>query len=85
MLNFLKVSFNISYITFEFLNLYIKDLKSDKYSFLASDNSVVVGVKTARAAIEEEVVEEVEGEEGEEGTPSEASGDQSTDTAKEGK
>ena len=65
--------------------VYIKDLKSDKYSFLASDNSVVVGVKTARAAIEEEVVEEVEGEEGEEGIPSEASGDQSTDTAKEGK
>jgi len=65
--------------------IYIKDLKSDKYSFLASDNSVVVGVKTARAAIEEEVVEEVEGEEGEEGIPSEASGDQSTDTAKEGK
>ena len=65
--------------------VYIKDLKSDKYSFLASDNSVVVGVKTARAAIEEEVVEEVEGEEGEEGTPSEASGDQSTDIAKEGK
>ena len=65
--------------------IYIKDLKSDKYSFLASDNSVVVGVKTARAAIEEEVAEVEEGEEGEEGTPSEASGDQSTDTAKEGK
>jgi hypothetical protein len=60
-------------------------LKSDKYSFLASDNSVVVGVKTARAAIEEEVAEVEEGEEGEEGTPSEASGDQSTDIAKEGK
>jgi len=66
--------------------VYIKDLKSDKYSFLAPDNSVVVGVKTARAAIEEEVEEEgVEGEEGEEGTPSEASGDQPTDTAKEDK
>ena len=65
--------------------IYIKDLKSDKYSFLASDNSVVVGVKTARAAIEEEVEEEVEGEEGEEGTPSEGSGDQSTDIAKEDK
>jgi large subunit ribosomal protein L25 len=65
--------------------VYIKDLKSDKYSFLASDNSVVVGVKTARAAIEEEVAEVEEGEEGEEGTPSEASGDQSTDIAKEGK
>lgn len=66
--------------------VYIKDLKSDKYSFLAPDNSVVVGVKTARAAIEEEVEEEaIEGEEGEEGTPSEASGDQPTDTAKEDK
>ncbi|MDA9325140.1 50S ribosomal protein L25/general stress protein Ctc [Flavobacteriales bacterium] len=65
--------------------IYIKDLKSDKYSFLASDNSVVVGVKTARAAIEEEVEDEVEGEEGEEGTPSEGSGDQSTDTDKEDK
>jgi large subunit ribosomal protein L25 len=65
--------------------IYIKDLKSDKYSFLASDNSVVVGVKTARAAIEEEVEDEVEGEEGEEGTPSEGSGDQSTDIAKEDK
>ena len=65
--------------------IYIKDLKSDKYSFLASDNSVVVGVKTARTAIEEEVEDEVEGEEGEEGTPSEGSGDQSTDTAKEDK
>ena len=54
--------------------VYIKDLKSDKYSFLASDNSVVVGVKTARAAIEEEVVEEVEGEEGEEGLPPEEDG-----------
>jgi large subunit ribosomal protein L25 len=47
--------------------IYIKDLKSDKYVFLAPDNSVVVGVKTARAAIEELVV----GEETEEGTTEE--------------
>ena len=46
--------------------IYIKDLRSDKFSFLAPDNAVVVGVKTARAAIEEGVDEE-EGEEGEEG------------------
>ena len=46
--------------------IYIKDLRSDKYSFLAPDNAVVVGVKTARAAIEEEIEDE-EGEEGEEG------------------
>ena len=46
--------------------IYIKDLRSDKFSFLAPDNAVVVGVKTARAAIEEEVDEE-EGEEVEEG------------------
>ena len=67
--------------------VYIKDLKSEKYSFLAPDNAVVVGVKTARAAIEEEVeeVEGEEGEEGEEGTTSAASGDQPTDTAKEDK
>ena len=47
--------------------IYIKDLDQDGCEFLAPDNSVVVGVKTARAAIEEEVEgdEELEGEEGE--------------------
>ena len=35
--------------------IYIKDLRSDKYSFLAPDNAVVVGVKTARTAILETV------------------------------
>ena len=43
MLNFLKVSFNISYITFEFLNLYFKDLKfkkrfSEKSSIIRREN-----------------------------------------------
>ncbi|MBT4217541.1 MAG: 50S ribosomal protein L25/general stress protein Ctc [Flavobacteriales bacterium] len=47
--------------------IYIKDLDQDGCEFLAPDNSVVVGVKTARSAIEEEVEgdEELEGEEGE--------------------
>ncbi len=60
--------------------VYIKDLKSDDYSFLAPDGSVVVGVKTARAAIEEEVADE-EGED-EEGTTEEGAtqeGDSSTE------
>jgi large subunit ribosomal protein L25 len=52
--------------------VYIKDLRSDDYTFLAPDNSVVVGVKTARAAIEEEIEDE-EGEEGEEGATEERS------------
>ena len=41
--------------------IYIKDIEMDGCEFLAPGNSVVVGVKTARAAIEEEVEEEVEG------------------------
>ena len=45
--------------------IYIKDIEMDGCEFLAPGNSVVVGVKTARAAIEEE--EEIEGEEGAEG------------------
>jgi len=43
---------------------YIKDLDIEGCEFIAPDNSVIVGVKTARAAIEEVVLEE-EGEEGE--------------------
>jgi large subunit ribosomal protein L25 len=54
--------------------VYIKDLRSDDYTFLAPDNSVVVGVKTARAAIEEDIEGE-EGEEGEEGANEEGSAD----------
>jgi large subunit ribosomal protein L25 len=42
--------------------IYIKDIEMDGCEFLAPGNSVVVGVKTARAAIEEEVEEGVEGE-----------------------
>ena len=42
--------------------IYIRDIEIEGCEFLAPPNSVVVGVKTARAAIEE-VEEEVEGEE----------------------
>ena len=43
--------------------IYIKDIPIDGYQFLAPPNSVVVGVKTARAAIEDEIeAEEGEGE-----------------------
>ena len=62
-------------------SVYIKDLRVDEYAFLAPDNAVVVGVRTARELIieeeEEDELEEgavVEGEDGEiegatEGTP----------------
>ena len=44
--------------------IYIKDIEVEGVQFLAPLNSVVVGVKTARTAIEEEVDEELEEEEG---------------------
>jgi len=53
---------------------YIKDIVIEGCEFIAPSNSVVVGVKTARAAIEEEEEEEEE-EEGTEG------GDASAETA----
>ena len=52
--------------------IYIKDITVEGCELMAPGNSVVVGVKTARAAVEEEEEEEVEGEEGAEGeTPAE--------------
>ena len=52
-------------------SIFIRDLRVDKYSFLAADNAVVVGVRTARELIieeeEEEELEEGEITEGEEG------------------
>ncbi len=62
--------------------IYIKDIEVEGCEFLAPASSVVVGVKTSRAAIEEEEEEE-EGEEGEEGAevdPSEG-GDAPAETA----
>ena len=51
----------------------IEDLKTDKYTFLHSDNTVVCQIKTARAAIVEDEDEE-EGEEGVEGAEATAEG-----------
>ena len=48
--------------------LYIGDVRDDKYTFLAGDKSVIVGVKTARGALEEETEEETEESTTEEGT-----------------
>ena len=63
--------------------VYIKDLRSDVYDFLAADNSVVVGVKTARNAIEEVESEEAEGAEGEDGESPESSSDAKTEENKD--
>ena len=61
--------------------IYIKDIEVEGCEFLAPASSVVVGVKTSRAAIEEEAEEEgEEGEEGAESAPSEG-GDSPTETA----
>ena len=65
--------------------VYIKDLRSDVYDFLAADNSVVVGVKTARNAIEDELAEseEAEGAEGADGESPESSSDAKTEENKD--
>ena len=65
--------------------VYIKDLRSDVYDFLAADNSVVVGVKTARNAIEDELAEseEAEGADGEDGESPESSSDAKTEENKD--
>ena len=65
--------------------IYIKDLRSEDYYFLAPDNAVVVGVKTARAAIEEEVEEELEGEETEGAEGEAATGASAEEKPAEGK
>ena len=41
--------------------IYIKDISLDGCEFLAPDNSVIVGVKTARGAVEDEEPEDEEG------------------------
>ena len=87
-------------IDIESLNIgqfvYIKDLNVDGCEFLAPDNSVVVGVKTARAAIEDELAEAEEEEEEErraamsqeerdkEDTDKAAEGGEETEDKKEG-
>ncbi len=44
--------------------LYIGDIRDERYTFLAGDKSVIVGVKTARGAVEDEEEEEDGTEEG---------------------
>lgn len=44
--------------------LYIGDIRDERYTFLAGDKSVIVGVKTARGAVEDEEEEEEGAEEG---------------------
>ncbi|HMB99554.1 MAG TPA: 50S ribosomal protein L25/general stress protein Ctc [Flavobacteriaceae bacterium] len=64
----------------------IEDLKTDNFIFLHSDNTVVCQIKTARAAIVDEVEEEEleEGEEGEEGATAEgAEGTEGAEKASE--
>ena len=58
-------------LNIEHLNIgmftYIKDISIEGCELVAPGNSVVVGVKTARAVVEEEVEEVEEGAEGAEG------------------
>jgi len=49
--------------------IYIGDIRDEKYTFLASDSSVVVGVKTARGAIDEEEGVEDDATEGGDAAP----------------
>ena len=44
--------------------LYIGDIRDEEYTFLAGDKSVIVGVKTARGAVEDDEEEEEGTEEG---------------------
>jgi len=62
---------------------YIKDVTIEGCELLAPDNSVIVGVKTARAAIEEIVTEEGEGEEGEAAEEGAAEAEKTTDDGAE--
>ena len=49
--------------------IYIGDIRDEKYTFLASDSSVVEGVKTARGAVDEEEGDEDEATEGGDAAP----------------
>ena len=53
--------------------VYVKDIETNNFSFLHSDSTVVCQIKTARAAIVDDVdeEEELEGEEGAEGATAE--------------
>jgi len=66
-------------------NILVESLLNDEFSILQPDSTVVVQVKTARAAIEEEVEDEdEEGLEGVEGAEGEEGAEGATETAAEG-
>ena len=58
--------------------LVVSELEDDKFVILHPENSVVVQVRTARAAIEDEVEDE-EGEEGEEGATASEEGEKAAE------
>jgi len=60
--------------------IYIKDIEVAGVEFLAPSNSVVVGVKTARTAIEEVVEDEEGGEDGEDGEAKDAASEEAKTT-----
>ncbi len=62
--------------------IYVTQLENDKFNILHPDNSVVVQVRMARAAIVETVLDE-EGVEGEEGAETTAEGDAAEATTQE--
>ena len=45
-------------------NIAVETVKSDEYTILHPDSTVIVQVKTSRTAVEDELDEEEEGEEG---------------------
>ncbi|RMA66224.1 50S ribosomal protein L25/general stress protein Ctc [Ulvibacter antarcticus] len=57
--------------------MYVTAVKSDKFSILHADNTVICQVRTSRTAVEDEETDEeaVEGEEGEEGETADAATD----------
>ena len=52
--------------------IYIGEIRNENYTFLAPDSAVIVGVKTARGAMDLEDEEEAEGGEEEAGTGGDA-------------
>ena len=63
--------------------IYIKDLTSDNFTFLAPDSSVVVGVKTARGAIEDEIEEGNDEESASDTSPEDVASESENKTDKE--
>ena len=52
--------------------IFVGDIRDDKYTYLAQDNAVIVGVKMARGAVLDEDEEGAEGAEGAESAPESA-------------